>query len=430
MFGDRHEAQLEALRAVLRHVLASPYSDFYRKRLAERSLAPQFPRNIEDWQSLPFVTKDEIAESPIWERTYIPHGEVYSIRYTGGTKKRLITPRRTFGQYGKAAALGGATRMITFFGAVFMSELSRRQLGINTLTCYLPNSPETYAFTVALAKRFGADSLMLLPSAAIEFAPYVEAAGLLSAIKVLELCGERCSPAQAQALRRLYPSAVLVQNYSASDWNGTFGESCTYAIHNKLLSFHIDHEFFFSEFVHPQAQIPVDPSDMPAELVISSLTTDQPFPVIRYRTGDLLAVEDAHCPCGDPTPRFKHMGRVSLDEMKLFGGTFSLNFVEEALAACPLVRPEDFEVQYLQQSIRGVQTTGLRVLVLPKTTDTDLSEVARSLEATLRLGNGRTYGEEVRQDLLLPLEVGILRVPTRTQAGKRVRFMPGPDIHA
>ncbi len=415
-------APLRALGEVLCMVMDSPLSDFYRRHIGTISFTPGFPHSVAQWHSLPFLTKDQIAEVPVWERTFIPRETVDAIRYTGGTKKRLFTPRRAFGQYGKAAALGGATRMVTFFAALFMSEEERRRAGILLLTSFTPHSPEELTFTAALAKRFAADSLMILPSAAIGFAPYLEAAGALSSIKVLELCGERCSAVQADALRRLYPGVTLVQNYSASDWSGTFGESCSYAIKSGHLSFHIDPTFFYSEFIDPRTTSSVEPSDTPSELVITTITTDQPFPVIRYRTGDLLAVEEAQCPCGDPTPRFKHMGRINPEEMKLFGGEFSLDFVEQALLECDEVLPEDFEVQYIEQSVGAAHIPGLRVLVLPKSDSLNLDSLARLLEGRLRVGTKATYIEGVQSGLLLPLEVGILRVPTRSSEGKRVRF--------
>jgi len=416
------QAPLSALEEVFHWVTENPYSDFYRRYLGAFLQKPGFPKSVEEWQVLPFLTKDKIAEVPVWERTFIPHDEVYTIRYTGGTKKRLFTPRRTFGKYGKAAALGGATRMITFFSSLFMSEAERRRAGIMLLTSFVPETHEELMFAATLAKLFAVDSLMHLPSLAIDVAPYLAAVGIIDSIKVVELCGERCSPAQIEALRRLYPQAVLVQNYSASDWNGTFGESCSHAIKTGLSSFHIDREFFYSEFINPRTAVSVMPSDVPAELVITSLTTDQPFPVIRYRTGDLLAIEEAHCPCGDPTPRFKHMGRVSAEETRLFGGDFSLDFVEEALAASPQVFPEDFEVQYIEQMTSTGHIKGLRVLILPKAAPVDLEALARSLEGRLHIGKTALYGEGVRQGLLLPLEVGILREPTRTIEGKRIRL--------
>lgn len=419
------KAPLHALGESLRAALGSPLSDFYRVHFGGLSVSADFPTTLEEWQKLPLLTKKDIIGVPMWSRTFIPHKDVWTIRYTGGTSgtKSLLTPRRTFGQYGRAAALGGARRMLAFTGAVYMSESSRRLLGIILINCNYPDTPETYTFAAAMAKQFKADSLFIMPSTAIELASYLKAIDVLSSIKVLEFTGERCSPAQVQALRRLYPGTALVQNYSASEWNGTFGESCAYALEHGLMSFHIEHEFFFSEFINPDTLELADPSKGPAELVISSLTQDQPFPVVRYRTGDLLEMDTLQCPCGDPTPRFKVLGRLNMERTRFFSNEFSLDAVERAIERCPELAPEDFEAQYIERQNGGAYQHGLRLLVRPRSPGLDLVQIARRLEEYMQMSKAFTYAEGVQRGLLLPLEVGILLTPTRSSEGKRMRLI-------
>ncbi len=418
------ETDLSALGAALRVALASPYSDFYRKRLQGVDLGPDFPASADVWRRLPFLRKEDITQVSLWERTFVPREDIFTVRYTGGTsgKATLLTPRRTFGHYGRAAARAGARRMLAFVNAAYMSEMARRQEGTLVINCNYPDVNEQYALSAALAARLRADSLLIFPSTAADLAPYLRCVGALERIKVLEFTGERASPAQEAAVRRLYPGAVIVQNYSASEWNGTFGESCAYALSQGLMSFHIDHEHFFSEFIEPESGEPADPRAGPAELVISSLRSDQPFPLVRYKTGDLLAVEEERCPCGEPTPRFRAAGRVEVERTRIFSIEFSLDAVERALSAAPELAPEDFEIEYLEAVRAEGYAHGLRIHARLRTGGVDLARAARAVEQKLKLSKTLSYAQGVREGLLLPLEIAQLLSPTRSAQGKRIRL--------
>lgn len=425
MYPNADKARLHALGTVLRNLRNSPCSNFYRDRFSGLPHDSVFPGTLEAWQSLPLLAKEEISQAPLWERTFVPPEQVFIIRYTGGTsgKKTLLTPRRTFGAYGRASAMAGARRMLSFMAATFMSEALRREIGIKMIYCHFPDTPKTFALASRLAKDFAADSLFILPSTALELAPYLSSEGALSSIRVLEFSGERRSIAQEKALRQLYPDAAFVQNYSASEWNGTFGESCSYAIQEKLMSFHIDHHFFFSEFIDPDTGNAADLRRGPGELVISSLKSDQPLPLIRYRTGDLLEVETWSCPCGDPTPRFRYVERIDAERARLFSVEFSVDAIEQALAACPELKAEDFEAHYIEGEKRTAYAHGLKLFVVPRGPSLDLAEIARKLEENVRITSVLTYREGVKSGLLLPLEVAILNAPMHSSVGKRIRLI-------
>ncbi|MFV1998963.1 MAG: phenylacetate--CoA ligase family protein, partial [Acidimicrobiia bacterium] len=93
----------------------------------------------------------------------------------------------------------------------------------------------------------------------------------------------------------------------------------------------IDSEFIV-EVVDPGSGRPVRPGDE-GELVITNLGRVG-FPVIRYRTGDVVCVNDSPCPCGRTFTRFDGgvIGRV--DDMVVIRGVNIYPGAVENLVLC------------------------------------------------------------------------------------------------
>ncbi|MFN4131811.1 MAG: phenylacetate--CoA ligase family protein, partial [Caldimicrobium sp.] len=69
-----------------------------------------------------------------------------------------------------------------------------------------------------------------------------------------------------------------------------------YECDNKRL--HFQEEYFLVEVINPQTSEPVSAYEI-GELVITTLVKEA-FPLIRFRTGDLVVLEGINCSCGNP----------------------------------------------------------------------------------------------------------------------------------
>lgn len=302
-----------------------------------------------------------------------------------------------------------------------MSEEARRANGLVHMNCHYPESDADYRYAARLAKLLKADSVYGYPHAMIALAPYLAEEGVLSAIRAVELSGERCSEAQRRELLRLYDDPILYQNYAASEWRGIFGVPCEHTLEKRLLSFHLEDSYFLSEFIDPETGENADPT-VPMELVLTSLSANQPFPLVRYRTGDLLVIEEANCSCGRG-PRFIAAGRAASDRIRLTPGEFSLVWIEQAIATCAAIRADEYEEHYREATgSSGILTPGLEMRVIPHGVF-DARATAEEISRALRVGADISYQDAVGRGMLLPLTVAILTEPVRTPSGKRVRLI-------
>jgi phenylacetate-CoA ligase len=80
---------------------------------------------------------------------------------------------------------------------------------------------------------------------------------------------------------------------------------------------HVQEDHFLVEVLDPATDAPVAPGEH-GELVFTTLTKEA-LPLVRYRTGDIAALEAGECPCGRT---FVRMGRVRgrRDDMLIIRG--------------------------------------------------------------------------------------------------------------
>lgn len=417
---------LDELQNVLKHVLQSTHSDFYRNHLSNFEVSNTFPDSLSNWRTLPFLNRDDMTAVSVWNRTFIPRTEVEAIRSTSSTssKKPIITPRRTVGNYGAGPSEAGIKRQVSFMSAWYMSELSRRGGGGMLMNMSYPETVEDFRFAARLISLFKAESISAFPHLTIQLAQYLKQEGYLEKIKIVEMYGDRCSRAQRDNIKKLYNNPLIFQNYSSSEVAGIFGTSCSHTREHSLVSFHIDDKRFLSEFIDPDSEKPKDPHQ-PAELVVSSRTTEQPFPLIRYRTGDLFVIEKDYCPCGRG-PLFEMVGRTIADRIRFMSGEFSIRWIEEGVVACKALIENDFEAHYFEgsasESEDNIARPYLKIRIKPVSENISFDSIAKGLSEGIYINSNVTYADGVKRRFFLPMIIDILTEPTPTRSEKKVRL--------
>jgi phenylacetate-CoA ligase len=81
-------------------------------------------------------------------------------------------------------------------------------------------------------------------------------------------------------------------------------------------SFHLWDDFVFAECLDPETGMPV-PDGAAGELVCTALA-NQAWPLLRYRSGDLVKLMRSPCGCGRTHTRFNLLGRIS-DQLTVGG---------------------------------------------------------------------------------------------------------------
>lgn len=143
-------------------------------------------------------------------------------------------------------------------------------------------------------------------------------------LKTILYIGETCSDAKLNKIKDLW-GVRLTTVYGSSETN-SIALPCEY---NRS---HLTEDRHYFELINPKSGMIVN-GEGSGELVITTLKHEM-FPLIRYRTGDYVQIENAKCSCGLNFRTIKHLGRCS-DEIGIQGQSFMKNELEDLVLSVP-----------------------------------------------------------------------------------------------
>jgi phenylacetate-CoA ligase len=335
------DPQLERLNALLR--VAATDNTFHAPRLSGVQLA-----GWDDLRTLPLMTRDELRAD---QAQHPPFGTNHSYsleRYTqmhltrGASGKRICVletqeDAQRWTDRGRAVlaaagvrasdrvsivARGLGTRMASWSaleGAKALGALVVPLEGTDPLERI--GAIRDYATTIVLCRP--GDALQLA-----EVAEQQDLVGALDSVRALVCTGE--PGASVPALRERIEAGWQARcfDYATLAEVGAFAIPC-----HEHGGMHLVEDDFVFEFLEPHSSEPLT-GPGPAELVITGLARVG-FPVIRYRTGDIVEVSQAPCPSGHPGSWLPAgiLGRVD-DTVVIRGRTVFPFAIEQALRAC------------------------------------------------------------------------------------------------
>ncbi|MDR7474699.1 MAG: phenylacetate--CoA ligase [Armatimonadota bacterium] len=317
------QVQLERLRAVLARLAARV--PFYRQRLAAALIDADGITALEDLRRLPLTTKDDLrrlypfglfatdSDEPV--ELHCSSGTTGTATLVGYTRRDLEIWSEVMARTLAAGGVRPGDLVHNAYGyGLFTGGLGFHYGALRLGARVLPISSGQTARQVRLLRELGATVLACTPSYALHLAEVVEEAGMgpLS-LRVGLLGAEPWSEGMRREIeRRLGITAVDV--YGLSEIIGP-GVACECAEARQGL--HINEDHFLAEVVDP-ASGEVLPDGETGELVLTTLTKEA-TPLLRYRTGDLTALDRAPCPCGRQLARMARVrGRV--DDMLVVRG--------------------------------------------------------------------------------------------------------------
>jgi phenylacetate-CoA ligase len=226
-----------------------------------------------------------------WETCWL---EVY--RSSGVTKKDRVFFAFSFGPFiGFWAAFEGAKRL----GALSISSGS--QTSIERLRSMIENR---------------ATVLVCTPSYALHLAEVAEENGIdikNGPVQKIITAGEPGAsvPSTRKQIESLW-GAVLYDHVGMTEM-GAYGYSCS-----EQKGIHVNESEFIVEVINPNTLEPVEVGEK-GELVLTNLGRES-YPVIRYRTGDIVIRSDQQCECGNSYQFFPGgiLGRA--DDMVIIRG--------------------------------------------------------------------------------------------------------------
>jgi phenylacetate-CoA ligase len=416
----RRQLQRERLQAVLGWV--GERVPFYRDRLQGSRV-----RSLADLADLPFTRKTDLREHYPFGLFAVPPGELSRIHASSGTRGKptmvgytrddLAVWREVMARALVAAgARPGDVLHVAFGYGLFTGGLGFHDGAEHVGMAVVPVSTGNTTRQHLLLQDLRPAGLAATPSFALHVAESLrEQGGQPDALGLrYGLFGaEPWTEALRSALEKAWGCPAF-DIYGLSEIIGP-GVSGECAIREGL---HVADDHFLAEVIDPASGAPVGPA-VEGELVITTLTK-RAIPVIRYRTGDITALNPEPCRCGRTTVRMARVKGRTDDMLIIKGVNVYPTEVESALLAVG-----DLEPHYQLVVDRRPTLATLEVRVEPSA-----ALLARAGAAVLEAGTpaAQAIRHEVSGRLreAIGLGVEVTLVPPRTlprSDGKAVRVI-------
>ncbi len=333
--GRLEEVQSRRLREVVRRVAEVP---FYRAAFAGRGLDPASVRGLDDLRKLPFTEKEDLRRNYPLGLLAVPRRQIARVHGSSGT-----TGRPTFVAYTRADLETWANLCARFLvaGGLREEHLVHIAFGYGLFTGgfglhggvervgagVIPAAGGNTPRQVMLIEDLAAEVLVCTPSYALHIAEVARAQGKDPAALPLRLGhfgGEPWTEEMRVEIEREL-GILAFDNYGLSEviGPGVAGEC------RERGGMHVAEDHFVAECLDPLTLEPVE-EGCQGELVFTTLTKEA-LPVIRYRTGDIAALDRGPCPCGRTTARMSRVVGRSDDMLIIRGVNVFPSQIEEAL---------------------------------------------------------------------------------------------------
>ena len=321
---DLKEIQGERMRDITCYVYN--HNDAYRKKLAAHQVSPCGLKGIDDIQTLPFTTKDDMRDNYPFGLFSRPRKDIREIHVSSGTTGNPTVVGYTdedialWGEVmARALACAGAEPgdmiQIAYGYGLFTGGLGFHYGAMKMGLTILPASSGQTKRQLKLMTDFKPRVLACTPSYALYMAEEAREMGLdprESSWEVGSFGAEPWSESMRKEIEATWKMRAT-DVYGLSEIIGPgVAQECEYK--NGL---HIFSDVFYPEVIDPKTDKPVK-AGQTGELVITTLTK-RAIPLLRYRTRDIVGITYDKCKCGRTSPRIsKITGRT--DDMIIVRG--------------------------------------------------------------------------------------------------------------
>lgn len=322
---DLAALQLARLQALARRVWERV--PFYRQAFDRCGVRPEQIRSLDDLRRLPFTRKADLRDHYPFGLFAVPRDQVIRVHASSGTTGKPTVVGYTRGDIAlwaevcaRCLAASGARPGDVFHNAygygLFTGGLGMHYGGELMGLTVIPVSGGNTERQLLLIEDFQPRVIACTPSYMLTLADAAAARGLdphRLSLRSAVLGAEPWTEGMRARIEQLLPvRAVNIYGLSEVIGPGVSNE-CIEAQRGS----HIFEDHFLVEVVDPETGDPV-PAGEPGELTFTTLTKEA-LPVIRYRTGDIAAVDPSPCPCGRTHVRMSLvMGRT--DDMLIIRG--------------------------------------------------------------------------------------------------------------
>ncbi len=333
--SDLKALQLARLQDTVARVANVP---FYKAEFARRGVGPDSIKSLDDIRRLPFTTKEDLRQQYPLGFLAVPRGEVARFHGSSGT-----TGRPTFVAYtardletwadlcARFLVAGGLkphhTVHIAFGYGLFTGGFGLHY-GIERVgAAIVPASSGNTPRQILLIRDLDAEVLISTPSYALQIAEVAREQGLKPTglpLKYAHFGGEPWT----EDMRLEIEAELGIEAYNNYGLSEVIGPGVSGECHLRD-GMHIQEDHFIVECVDPETLEPITDGSY-GELVFTALTKEA-FPLLRYRTRDIAALEACPCDCGRTSIRMSRIVGRTDDMLIIRGVNVFPSQIEEAL---------------------------------------------------------------------------------------------------
>ncbi|HHC08137.1 MAG TPA: phenylacetate--CoA ligase family protein [Actinobacteria bacterium] len=284
---------------------------FYTDKLRAVGFEPRDFGGLDDLARLPFTTKAELVAAQaeggrLSTNCTFPEAAYTRFHQTSGTTGEPLrvydTPEswawwgRCWGFVLAGAGLGPDDRILLPFSfGPFIGFWAAVGGAARVGAMMIPGGGQTSLQRLALIERLGATAMCCTPTYALRLAEVAREEGIDPAtlpIRITVHAGEPGASVPATKTRIEKAWGARAYDHAGASEVGAFSFECA----PQPGGIHVIESEFVVEVVEPGGDRPVAPGER-GELVVTNLGR-LGFPVIRYRTGDLVELDEEPCGCG------------------------------------------------------------------------------------------------------------------------------------
>lgn len=374
-------------------------SEFYRKKFDEANVKPDDIKSLNDIHKIPFTTKEEVkevvGEKPPWGSIVaVDFSTVNRIHFTSGTTGQALPLLDTKEDWYKFTMM--YARDMYAYGIrstdLFMPLFSFGPYigfwaawdGANHIGCsVIPSGGYTTEQRLEIITNYPVTAIGCTPSYALYMSEKAKEKGIDlakdSKVKIIFHTGEPGANIESTRKKVEESWGALCYDLVGSTEIGPWGFNCE--ARSGLT--HINEDWAYPEILNIETGEPVKPGET-GELVFTQLHR-KAFPLIRYRTRDIIQLADRQCPCGRTLISMEGGVIGRLDDMKKIRGVLVYpSRIEEVIRSYQ----EVVEYKIIIKREKGLDEIEAQVEFKPETYNQEYQTIINKMSEELRVRIG------------------------------------------
>ena len=352
---------------------------YYRKKMEDAGVCPEDIKGVDDIRKLPFVTKADLREGYPYGLLAEDLKNCVRIQSTSGTTGKRVVAFYTQHDIdlwedccARAITAAGGTNedvcQVSYGYGLFTGGpgLNGGSHKVGCLT--IPTSSGNTERQIMFIRDLNATILCCTPSYAAYLGETMKEMGL-SPEDIPLKAGIFGAEAWSEEMRQDIQKTMGIKAYDIYGLTELSGPGVAFEC-SAQTGMHINEDHFIAEVIDPDTLEPV-PDGTYGELVFTAITKEA-FPLLRYRTRDIVKLSHEPCPCGRTHVKMsKPRGRS--DDMLIIRG---VNVFPSQIETVLLNKGYPANYQIVVDRVNNTDTLDVQVEMTPEMFTDNMGEIA------------------------------------------------------